>query len=110
MPFQHMRCHFSYEGDDVAQDGIHDPKARIGVRGLFMVGRPRIAEAEIIEVVGLTDLEYRAIIWTTDASTPGQRVTVVAKGLDEARKKLEGQYGNGTVFDLHNEEDASRPR
>jgi hypothetical protein len=54
--------------------------------------------------------EYRAIIWTSDATRPGQRVTVLAANLDEAREKLERQCGEDTVFDLHNEEDASRPR
>jgi hypothetical protein len=76
----------------------------------FMVGGTRIAEVEIIEVVALTDREYRAIIWTSDATQPGQRVTVLARDLEEAREKLEREHGKGTVFTLHNEEDANRPR
>ena len=94
-PFQHMRCDFSYESDDVQRDGIymvwpefenvegipsaegvpipsegvasmwivvpemrvqvHRQKARVGERGFFMVGGTQIAEAEIIEIVGLYD-------------------------------------------------------
>ena len=52
---------------------------------------------------------YRAIISTRD-DVQGVRVTVMAKDLDEARAKLETEHGKGTVFDLHNEEDAERPR
>jgi hypothetical protein len=52
---------------------------------------------------------YRAIIWTEDGK-PGLRVSVVADNLEDARKQLEAKYGQGHVFDLHNEEDAERPR
>lgn len=54
--------------------------------------------------------EYKAIIWTKDLAQPGQRVTIVATSLDDAKKRLEVEHGEGTVFDLHNEEDANRPR
>jgi ribosomal protein L31E len=53
---------------------------------------------------------YKAIIWKRDSDKPGERVTVDAENLKEAKEKLESQYGEGTVFDLHNEEDAARPR
>lgn len=53
---------------------------------------------------------YQAIIWTKDSEKPGERVSVTAESLSEAREKLESEYGKGNVFDLHNEEDASRPR
>ncbi len=53
---------------------------------------------------------YHAIIWLPDPDVPGQRVTVIAKDLAEARVKLEVQYGKGNVYNLHNEEDANRPR
>jgi hypothetical protein len=39
-----------------------------------------------------------------------QRVTVLASDLVEANSKLEAEHGKGRVFDLHNEEEASRPR
>jgi hypothetical protein len=52
---------------------------------------------------------YKAII-SLDSAKPGKRVTVMAHSLDEAEEKLEAEYGKGTVFDLHNEEDANRPR
>jgi len=38
------------------------------------------------------------------------RVTVLAETLDEAKEKLEVDHGQGTVFDLHCEEDAEKPR
>lgn len=51
---------------------------------------------------------YRAMIWVRDR--PGQRVSVLAGDLKEAKEKLEAEYGAGNVFDLHNENDASQPR
>ena len=53
---------------------------------------------------------YRAMIWTPDTSRPGLRVCVLANNLDEAKKQLEAEHGQGTVFDLHSEEDAEKPR
>jgi hypothetical protein len=53
---------------------------------------------------------YRAMVWVGGSDQPGQRVSVLAENLDEAKKKLETEYGAGKVFDLHNEEDAARPR
>lgn len=54
--------------------------------------------------------EYRAVIWTKEAALAGQRVTVLAHSLEEAKKRLEEVHGSGTVFDLHNTEDAGKPR
>lgn len=53
---------------------------------------------------------YVAIIWDNDPQKPGQRVTVLAESLDAAKKQLEERYGEGCVFNLHNEEEAGRPR
>lgn len=53
---------------------------------------------------------YEAIIWVRDSNRPGQHVTVRAENLKAARKKLEAEYGEGNIFNLHNEEDAARPR
>jgi hypothetical protein len=53
---------------------------------------------------------FRAMIWVRDPNHPGRRVTVLAKDLSEAKQKLEEEFGEGNVFDLHNEEDAGRPR
>ena len=53
---------------------------------------------------------YKAMIWKIDSDEPGQRVSVVADSLAEARDKLEAEHGEGTVFDLHNEDDAAKPR
>ncbi len=53
---------------------------------------------------------YHAIIWIRDSDRPSQRVSVLAETLREAKEKLEAEYGEGNVFDLHNKEDAARPR
>jgi hypothetical protein len=53
---------------------------------------------------------YLAMIWVRDPHRPGQRVSVLAEDLKQAKEKLEEEYGEGNVFDLHNEEDAERPR
>ena len=38
------------------------------------------------------------------------RVTVDAKDLDDAKARLEAEYGVGRVYSLWNEEDANAPR
>jgi len=53
---------------------------------------------------------YKAMIWSDDPNKPGQRVTVMAESLEAAKNQLEKDYGEGHVFDLHNEEDATQPR
>ncbi len=53
---------------------------------------------------------YVAIIWTSDPSRSGQRVSVLAESLADAKKKLEAEHGEGTVFDLHDKDDARKPR
>ena len=53
---------------------------------------------------------YKAMIWASGPGNPGARVTVEAETLEEAQRKLEAQYGEGNVYDLHNEQEASRPR
>jgi hypothetical protein len=53
---------------------------------------------------------YKAIVWESDPQKPGQRVTVMAESLDDAKKQLEVTYGEGCVISLYNEDDAARPR
>jgi hypothetical protein len=53
---------------------------------------------------------YLAMIWVQGYDRPGTRVSVVAHNLDEAKEKLEAEYGEGNIFDLHNEDDAAAPR
>ena len=53
---------------------------------------------------------YKAIICIRDTDGPSRRVSVLAKSLEQAREKLEAEYGEGTVFNLHNEADAAQPR
>lgn len=54
--------------------------------------------------------EYKAIVWTKDPEKPGQRVTVRARNLDEARKLVEEQFGSEITCSIWNEEDANRTR
>ena len=51
---------------------------------------------------------YLAMIWIADR--PGKPVSVDAENLEQAKERLEAEYGEGTVFDLRNENDAARPR
>jgi hypothetical protein len=53
---------------------------------------------------------FKAMIWEGNPEKPGRRVTVIAKDLDDAKRQLETKYGEGLVFDLHNEQDAAKPR
>ena len=53
--------------------------------------------------------EYKAFI-ESEPGTPMFRVIVRAESIDDAHKMLEVEYGEGTVFGLHNEEDANKPR
>jgi hypothetical protein len=53
---------------------------------------------------------YKATIWVDGSEKPGQRVSVTADSFTEAKHKLEAEYGAGNVYNLHNEEDAARPR
>jgi hypothetical protein len=53
---------------------------------------------------------YKAMVWDKDPKKPGKRVTVTADNLEDAKKKLEEKHGTGNVYNLHNEDDASRPR
>jgi len=52
---------------------------------------------------------YKAMIWETPSSV-GKRVAVMAESLEDARQKLQENYGESSVFDLHNEINASTPR
>ena len=53
---------------------------------------------------------YKAMIWTPDQQVPGKEVEIVADSLDDAKEKLEAEYGKGNVYYLRNEEDAAKPR
>jgi hypothetical protein len=92
-PYQHYRCDWSYEGDNIAETGIymiwpeflavdgsifpndipvptsgiatmwivspemrhqvHCQRIKLGIKGYFMEGRRKVAEAIITEVIGL---------------------------------------------------------
>jgi hypothetical protein len=56
------------------------------------------------------DRLYKAIIFTGKANDSGEWVSVYAKNLVAAKDILDKKYGIGTVFDLHNEEDANAAR
>lgn len=52
--------------------------------------------------------EYVGVIWIADQ--PGVRLRVVAASLEDARALVIGQYGEGHVISLWNEDDAASPR
>ncbi len=52
---------------------------------------------------------YTAVVWPPVPGSIGRRVAVDAENLAQARQLLERQHGMSNV-DLHNEEDAGRPR
>ncbi|NVJ00703.1 hypothetical protein HUW63_01155 [Myxococcus sp. AM001] len=54
--------------------------------------------------------EYKGFVWTQDLVKPGLRVTVMATDPEEAFLLLEEKHGQGTIFDLHNEEEANTIR
>jgi hypothetical protein len=54
--------------------------------------------------------EYQAIVWTRDESRPGERLTLLAVSLDDARAQIEAKFGTDIVCSLWNEEDRNRPR
>jgi hypothetical protein len=54
--------------------------------------------------------EYKAMISEVGSDKWTERATVLATSLEEAREKLEAEYGEGTVFLLHNECDANSKR
>ncbi len=53
---------------------------------------------------------YKAMMWATTPDSVGVRVSVFASNLDEALSLLEEKHGKGTIFNLHNEEDADKCR
>ena len=53
---------------------------------------------------------YLAMVWRNGPEKPGERVSVLAKDLHEARRLLEEAYGKGNVFYLRNPEDAEKIR
>ena len=54
--------------------------------------------------------KFKALISVKDTGQPGERVSVLASDLIEAKRLLDEKYDSGNVFDLHNEEDGARAR
>jgi hypothetical protein len=65
---------------------------------------------DVNKELGVNMKVYRAMVWSDGPDQPGRRVSVMAVSLDHARQQLEAEYGQGSVFDLHNDDDAARPR
>jgi hypothetical protein len=53
---------------------------------------------------------FEALISQEGPLSAAVRVSVFARNLDEAKEKLEAEYGRGRVASLWNEEDAKKPR
>ena len=58
----------------------------------------------------MADVRPYVAIVSTDPAQSAKRVVVMAESLCDAKTQLEAEHGKGNVFNLHNEEDASRPR
>ena len=54
--------------------------------------------------------KFIALVWNEDQSINGLRVCIMAHDIEEAMKVLEEEYGEGCVFNLHNNEDAEKIR
>jgi hypothetical protein len=53
---------------------------------------------------------YNGIVWKRDSNASGLRVSVYASSAWEALEQLESEHGEGNVYSLHNDEEASRLR
>lgn len=53
---------------------------------------------------------YKAIVWKPEEGSPGERTTVLAHCLEDARHQLVEQFGEGSVMSLSNEADANCAR
>lgn len=100
-------CEIAFIPDDVASlMGI----GRSTFRGTLKPNRPYGLGAYVDDADSASPIRpYKAMIWK-ESDAPGIRVEVFARSLEEAKSLLESEYGQGTVFYLHNEEDANRPR
>ena len=95
-------CGIAFIPDDIAAEmGI----GRNTSRGSLKPSRPYGLGAYDDRVVR----PFHAMVWTKDGA-PGVRVEVLARSLEDAKSQLESEHGMGTVFYLHNEDDANRPR
>jgi hypothetical protein len=54
--------------------------------------------------------EFKAIVWAGSPETPGQRLSVWARGCEEAQRLIEDQHGGVTLAILTDEEDVERTR
>ena len=52
---------------------------------------------------------YHAIVWR-EPSLPGERVTLVARDLDDANAQVRARHGQDATVSLWNEEDGNAPR
>jgi hypothetical protein len=53
---------------------------------------------------------YHAIVWQAAPEIPGERVSVWATDIAQAKELLEAKHGCGNVFNLHNKEQSEAPR
>ena len=53
---------------------------------------------------------YQAIIWQKDASAPPERITVLARSLEDASTQIQAKFGLNVIVSLWNEDDAGTAR
>ena len=54
--------------------------------------------------------EFKAIVWAGSPETPGRRLSVWARGYEEARRRIEDQHGSVIMAFVTDEEDVERTR
>jgi len=53
--------------------------------------------------------EYQALVWV-EGQDRGERLSLFATSLDDARRQLEERYGREIKSSIWNEDDAAKPR
>ena len=76
-----------------------------------------LVKAEIIEsrsrwetAMNENMLTYGALLWWHDTDAPPRRITFTARGLEDARERLELEHGENFIVSLYSKEDAERKR
>lgn len=57
---------------------------------------------------GAVHQTYDAIVWSKEPAAIGERVSVKAENLTDARQRLKAMYGEDKVYYITNAEDASK--
>ncbi|MDH0863150.1 hypothetical protein [Mitsuaria sp. GD03876] len=53
---------------------------------------------------------YEAIVWKQAGAQPGERTSLLATSLEDAKRQLRARFGEDLVFTLYNQDDADQAR